>query len=82
MCGAGDTRTRNGVAIHIYACNQSMDNKAFYNSDGDFLIVPQKGALNIKTEFGRLIVAPNEICVIQVSKLVLCIFFNIRSGLK
>lgn len=38
MCGAGDPLTRHGVAIHIYACNQSMDNKAFYNSDGDFLL--------------------------------------------
>lgn len=45
-----------------------MKNKAFYNSDGDFLIVPQKGVLYIKTEFGRLKVAPNEICVIQVRK--------------
>lgn len=27
--------------------------------------VPQKGTLDIKTEFGRLTVAPNEICVIQ-----------------
>jgi homogentisate 1,2-dioxygenase len=38
VCGAGDPLTRHGVAIHIYACNQSMDNKAFYNSDGDFLL--------------------------------------------
>lgn len=35
------------------------------NSDGDFLIVPQEGTLHIKTEFGNLIVAPNEIVVIQ-----------------
>lgn len=27
--------------------------------------VPQQGTLRIKTEFGRLVVAPNEICVIQ-----------------
>jgi homogentisate 1,2-dioxygenase len=65
LCGAGDTRTRTGLAIHIYSCNRSMINKAFYNSDGDFLIVPQKGVLNIKTEFGKMTVAPNEICVIQ-----------------
>jgi homogentisate 1,2-dioxygenase len=36
-----------------------------YNADGDFLIVPQSGALHITTEFGKLDVAPNEICVIQ-----------------
>ncbi|RWS23192.1 hypothetical protein B4U80_07070 [Leptotrombidium deliense] len=65
ICGAGDVRTRNGIAIHIYTCNLSMHNKCIYNSDGDFLIVPQKGTLLIKTEFGRLTVEPNEICVIQ-----------------
>lgn len=28
-------------------------------------IVPQQGTLDIKTEFGRMTVSPNEICVIQ-----------------
>lgn len=42
-----------------------MENRAFYNSDGDFLIVPQQGALDITTEFGKIYVEPNEICVIQ-----------------
>ena len=28
-----------------YSCNAPMENKAFYNSDGDLLIVPQLGAL-------------------------------------
>lgn len=65
ICGAGDTRTRHGIAIHVYSCNKSMADKCFYNSDGDFLIVPQKGTLYITTEFGKLMVAQNEICVIQ-----------------
>jgi homogentisate 1,2-dioxygenase len=34
------------------------------NSDGDFLIVPQTGKLFITTEFGKLTVDQNEICVI------------------
>lgn len=38
ICGAGDVRSRHGIAIQIYLCNQSMDDCAFYNSDGDFLI--------------------------------------------
>lgn len=42
-----------------------MGNTAFYNSDGDFLIVPHKGTLHIKTEMGKLTVPPREICVIQ-----------------
>ncbi|KAJ7394371.1 hypothetical protein OS493_000178 [Desmophyllum pertusum] len=65
ICGAGDSRARNGVAIHVYCCDISMKDKCFYNSDGDFLIVPQKGALMITTEFGKMEVKPNEICIIQ-----------------
>lgn len=56
---------RNGLAVHIYACNASMIHEAIYNSDGDFLIVPQEGELAITTEFGKMTVAPNEICVLQ-----------------
>lgn len=53
------------IAIHIYLANSPMTDRSFVNSDGDFLIVPQTGTLLIKTEFGRLIVEPNEIVVIQ-----------------
>lgn len=66
IAGAGDPKSRNGLAIHIYCCNKSMENKAFYSSDGDFLIVPQQGKLYITTEFGKLTVEPLEICVIQL----------------
>ena len=38
VCGAGDPKSRNGVAVHVYTCNKSMEKKCFYNSDGDFLI--------------------------------------------
>ena len=53
LSGAGESKTRHGIAVHVYMCNVSMTNKAFYNSDGDFLIVPQTGELDITTEFGR-----------------------------
>ncbi|XP_046405925.1 homogentisate 1,2-dioxygenase isoform X2 [Ischnura elegans] len=65
VCGAGDPKSRHGIAIHFYLCNSSMKNCCMYNSDGDFLIVPQMGELIIKTEFGPMHVKPNEICVIQ-----------------
>ncbi|CAF1185994.1 unnamed protein product [Adineta steineri] len=65
VCGAGDPCSRHGAAISIYACNSSMNDRAFCNADGDFLIVPQHGALRITTEFGRMLVKPEEICVIQ-----------------
>jgi len=34
-------------------------------SDGDMLVVPQAGELDITTEFGKMKVNPNQICVIQ-----------------
>lgn len=65
ICGAGDPKVRHGIAVHVYSCNASMVNRAFYNSDGDYLIVPQQGSLDITTEFGKILVEPNEIVVIQ-----------------
>lgn len=66
ICGAGDPKGRHGVCIYVYTCNTSMaEDRCMYNSDGDFLIVPQQGPLLITTEFGRMKVDPNEICVIQ-----------------
>lgn len=38
VCGAGDPKTKCGLAVHIYACNISMNNRAFYDADGDLLI--------------------------------------------
>ncbi|PWN53311.1 putative homogentisate 1,2-dioxygenase [Violaceomyces palustris] len=65
LAGAGDSQTKNGLAIHIYCATKSMEKRAFYNSDGDMLIVPQQVALIIKTEFGRLHVPPLHIAVVQ-----------------
>lgn len=62
-CGGPDTKT--GFAIHIYACNTSMGDTSFCNSDGDYLIVPQQGTLTIQTEFGILKVPPRFIAVVQ-----------------
>ncbi|CAH1996152.1 unnamed protein product [Acanthoscelides obtectus] len=65
ICGAGDPKLKLGLAVHIFSCNKSMEKRAFYNADGDFLIVPQLGTLKITTEFGQMSVKPNEIAVIQ-----------------
>lgn len=60
----GDATMRQGSGIHLYSCNQAMEGEYFYNSDGDFLLVPQEGSLEIRTELGTLHVAPAEIAVI------------------
>jgi homogentisate 1,2-dioxygenase len=53
LAGNGDPTTREGLAIHIYAANTSMGNKAFCNNDGDMLIMPNQGRLDVQTEFGK-----------------------------
>ncbi|KAJ6027598.1 uncharacterized protein N7446_003807 [Penicillium canescens] len=65
IAGSGDPTLREGIATHVYVANASMIKRAFVNSDGEFLIVPQQGALDIQTEFGPLFVQPGEIVVIQ-----------------
>ncbi|ELR15130.1 homogentisate 1,2dioxygenase [Acanthamoeba castellanii str. Neff] len=65
LAGAGHPSTRTGMGIYIYTANADMLDTAFYNSDGDFLIVPQQGTLDIQTEFGYLEVKSGEIAVIQ-----------------
>lgn len=62
--GAGSPSLKTGIAIYLYAANTSMVNSAFYNSDGDMLVVPQEGDLEIRTELGVLVVKPTEIVVI------------------
>ncbi|CAK7218992.1 hypothetical protein SEUCBS140593_003742 [Sporothrix eucalyptigena] len=65
IAGSGDPTLREGLATHVFLANKSMEKRAFVNSDGDFLIVPQQGVLDIQTEFGFLYVQPGEIAVIQ-----------------
>lgn len=73
---SGDPAVKNGIAIYVYVCkntaessldsssNRSDDNTYMYNSDGDFLILPQQGGLEIRTEMGILMVYPGEFCVL------------------
>ncbi|KAK9452137.1 Homogentisate 1,2-dioxygenase [Limtongia smithiae] len=64
VAGAGDIVSKSGVGIYIYAAGKDMANEALYSADGDFLIVPQHGDLDIQTELGYLYVRPQEIVVI------------------
>ncbi|KAL3472357.1 Homogentisate 1,2-dioxygenase [Aspergillus californicus] len=63
--GHGDPAQKEGVAVHMYMANTSMANKAFCNNDGDLLILPQEGRLDVKTEYGNMMVRPGELVVIQ-----------------
>ncbi len=53
-----------GIHIHIYAANRSMLDRFFYDADGELLLVPERGALIVRTELGIVDVKPGEIAVI------------------
>lgn len=62
---AGDPVMKSGLAIFVFAAGKDMrENEAFYSADGDMLIVPQHGVLEITTEFGPILLRANEIAVI------------------
>ena len=53
-----------GVGIHIYRANRSMEGRFFYNADGELLLVPEQGAIVLRTELGVIDAKPGEIAVI------------------
>ena len=64
MAGNGSSAAQSGIGVHLYAANQSMHNRFFYDADAELLIVPQQGRLLIATELGVLEVEPQQIAVI------------------
>jgi homogentisate 1,2-dioxygenase len=64
VAGNGSPETHAGCGIYLYAANQSMQNRYLYSADGEWLIVPQLGALTLDTELGRIDLEPQEIAVI------------------
>lgn len=63
MAGTSAADQADGVSIYTYCSNASMQ-RAFYNADGEWLIVPQAGRLRLVTELGLLDIEPQEIAVI------------------
>lgn len=64
MAGTGDPHAQTGAGVHLYAANRSMTRRAFYNADGELLIVLQEGGLRFVTELGVIEAEPQEIVVI------------------
>jgi homogentisate 1,2-dioxygenase len=62
--GAGSARLRRGFAVHLYAANRNMEDRAFYDADGDLLLLPELGALTLVTELGVLDVKPGELALV------------------
>jgi homogentisate 1,2-dioxygenase len=65
IAGAGDPTLKSGLGISVYAAGCDMPPQtAYFTADGDLLIVPQQGVLDVQTELGKLLVRPGEIAVI------------------
>jgi homogentisate 1,2-dioxygenase len=64
IAGSGDPAAHAGLAVHLYRANRSMQDRYFANADGELMLVPQQGALQLITELGHLQVTPGEIAVI------------------
>jgi homogentisate 1,2-dioxygenase len=53
-----------GCAVHVYRASRNMDGRVFVDADGELVIIPQQGALELQTELGRLEVAPGSIGIV------------------
>ncbi|MYT72854.1 MULTISPECIES: homogentisate 1,2-dioxygenase [unclassified Streptomyces] len=62
--GNGDATQRTGMAVHLYAADSSMTDRVFSDADGELLIVPERGGLLLRTEFGLLAAGPGEVALI------------------
>ncbi|MYX12787.1 homogentisate 1,2-dioxygenase [Streptomyces sp. SID8374] len=62
--GNGDAAQRTGMAVHLYHANSSMTDRVFSDSDGELLIVPERGGLLLRTELGLLRAEPGHVALI------------------
>jgi homogentisate 1,2-dioxygenase len=64
VAGSGDPAMQTGLAVHVYRANRSMGSRCFHNADGELMLLPQQGAIELFTELGRLEVSPGEVAVV------------------
>jgi len=64
MTTAGDVLSQTGMAAHIYDFNTNDPDTYLCIADGELLLVPQQGDLELFTELGRIRISPGEIAVV------------------
>ena len=52
-----------GCAVHLYRADKSME-RVFVDADGELVIVPQQGTIDLQTELGRIEIAPGSIGIV------------------
>lgn len=64
LCGNGSPKLQMGCAIHFYRATRSMTDRVFANADSEMIVLPQTGALSIRTEFGVIEATPGDVVLI------------------
>ena len=64
MLHARQSEDLEGCAVHVYRATRSMDRRVFVNADGELVVIPQQGVIELQTELGRLEVPPGHIAVV------------------
>jgi homogentisate 1,2-dioxygenase len=64
MLEARQAEDLEGCAVHVYRATKSMNRRVFVDADGELVIIPQQGVIEVQTELGRVEIAPGSICII------------------
>jgi homogentisate 1,2-dioxygenase len=64
MLANRDPSDLEGVAVHLYRATRNMEKRVFIDADGELLIIPQQGAIELQTELGRIEAGPGDIALI------------------
>jgi homogentisate 1,2-dioxygenase len=64
MMANRDPADLEGVAVHVYRANADMADRYFFDADGELLIIPEQGRLDLRTEMGTIAIEPGEVALI------------------
>jgi len=64
MLANRDPSDLEGVAVHLYCAQKDMEDRVFVDADGELLIIPQEGAIEIRTELGRIEAGPGDVALV------------------
>ncbi len=64
MLANRDPAELEGVAVHVYRATADMADRYFFDADGELLLIPEQGRLDLRTEMGRIGIEPGEVALI------------------
>jgi homogentisate 1,2-dioxygenase len=64
MLHAREPEALEGCAVHVYRATKNMDARVFVDADGELVIIPQQGAIELQMELGRIELAPGSIAIV------------------